>query len=62
MGTVVNLRTIRRRKARQQNEQRAAESRLLHGRSKADRRLDAARADKTAKDLDEHRIDTGDDR
>lgn len=62
MGTVVNLRTIRKRKARRQGEKRAAENRLLHGRSKAERRLDAAREEKAAKGLDQHRIDTGDDR
>jgi hypothetical protein len=62
MGELVNLRTERKRAARRQKEARAAENRLIHGRSKTDRQLDAARNEKAATDFGQHRIDTGDDR
>jgi hypothetical protein len=42
------------------DEKNAAASRLLHGRSKAERNLDAARDTKARQDLDKHRVDTGD--
>jgi hypothetical protein len=33
---------------------------LLHGRSKAERHLDVARDTKARRDLDRHRVETGD--
>jgi hypothetical protein len=47
---------------RQRAERKAAANRLVHGRSKADRLLDAERNAKSHRDLDRHLIETGDDR
>ncbi|HET7850189.1 MAG TPA: DUF4169 family protein [Pseudolabrys sp.] len=62
MGQIVNLRTARKRALRQKEERRAAANRLAHGRSNTERKLDAARVQKTRHDLDAHRIDPGDER
>jgi hypothetical protein len=61
MTEVVNLRTARKRAKRQADERRSAKSRLAHGRSKAERTLAAARNEKSNRDLELHRIATGDD-
>ena len=50
MGDIVNLRRARKRAERQLAEQKASANRLLHGRSKVER------------ELDRHRIETGDER
>jgi hypothetical protein len=60
MGDLVNLRTARKRAKRRQAEQKAASSRLAHGRSKAERAPVQSRSDKTQRGLDQHRIETGD--
>ena len=60
MGDIVNLRNARKRAARQHAERPASANRLLHGRSKAERELDAKRKVKAHRDLDRHRIETGD--
>lgn len=60
MGDVVNLRTHRKRAARQKAEERAAENRVIHGMSKADRAQIKSEKDKAKRELDLHRIDTGD--
>jgi hypothetical protein len=60
MGQVVNLRTIRKRAVRQQADDRAAENRLKHGQSKTQVMLGAARSAKAGRDLDGHRLDSGD--
>ena len=57
---LVNLRTVRKRAKRRQDEQRADANRLLHGQSKHVRKLDQAQQAKAGRDLDQHRIDTGD--
>jgi len=49
MGDVVNLRTARKRV-----------NRLAHGQPKAERALSEAHSDKARRDLDQHRIETGD--
>jgi hypothetical protein len=56
MSTVVNLRQVRKRKARADREQQAAENRSLHGRSKAEKTRDAS--DKLRADafVDGHRL------
>ena len=46
---------------RQLEERHAAANRLLHSRSKAERTGEAARGSKARRDLDQHRIETGDD-
>jgi hypothetical protein len=62
MGDIVNLRKARKQAERQRNEKHAAANRLLHGRSKAERERDAAQRTKALRDLDRHRIETGDER
>jgi len=60
MAELVNLRTVRKRAKRQQDERHAAANRLIHGQPKHVRSLDQAREAKAARDLEQHRIDTGD--
>ena len=60
MTEVVNLRTARKRAARQKAEARAAENRLAHGISKRERTLAQADRDQVLQRLDHHRIETGD--
>jgi hypothetical protein len=60
MGDVVNLRTHRKRAERKQQADRAAERREQHGASRKDRQLTTARQKKAVRDLDLHRLDTGD--
>jgi Domain of unknown function (DUF4169) len=60
MGDIINLRRARKQAARQAAERRAAANRLLHGRSKAERTLEAARGAKERRNLDRHRVETGD--
>ena len=62
MGVVIKLRTARKQAKRELGQRVAATNRLLHGRSPADRSLDTARATKARRDLDQHRIETGDER
>ena len=60
MGDVIKLRAARKQAKRLSDEKRAAANRLLHGRSKAERDLEAARDTKARRDLDQHRVETGD--
>jgi len=62
MGDVVNFRKARKDAKRQHDGQRAATNRLLHGRSNTERKLDAARDAKARRVLDQHRVETGDER
>jgi len=62
MGDIVNLRRTRKKAEREQAERKASANRLLHGRTKADRELDAKREAKARSDLERHRIETGDER
>ena len=62
MGEVVNLRKARKKFAREAAEQQAAGNRLLHGRSKAERAIEAERRAKSRRELDRHRIEPGEDR
>jgi hypothetical protein len=59
MGDVVNLRTARKRAKRREAEQKAAASRLVHGRTKTDRTATRSRNDKAQRSLDLHRVETG---
>ena len=59
MAEIVNLRTARKRADRRRDEKRAAEARVAHGLSKADRALAKAENAKFRRELDEHRIETG---
>ena len=62
MGDIVKIRKALKRIERQLEEQRAAENRVRYGRGKAERRLESARTTKARRDLELHRIETGDDR
>jgi hypothetical protein len=60
MGDLVNLRAARKRAARARDEEQAAQNRLLYGRTRAERELEAARSEKAAQQLDAHQIEKGD--
>ena len=60
MADVVNLRTLRKRAKRQQDDRLAEANRHAHGRGKSARALEAAQRAKADRDLDQHRIETGD--
>ena len=62
MGDVVNLRKARKQAERKLDQVRAAENRLRHGRTKAERKLTRARDTKVCRDLDQHRVEAGDER
>jgi Domain of unknown function (DUF4169) len=62
MGDLVNLRRARKAAKRREEAVRAAENRLAHGRSKEERALDAARTEKSRRELDAHRLETEDGR
>ena len=55
MTNVVNLRMARKRKARAQKEQAANESRVVHGRSKAEKWRDRTQAKNAAAFVEGHR-------
>jgi hypothetical protein len=60
MGEIVNLRRVRKQVARQRVEALAAENRIVHGRSKAERELAQARAEKNSRTLEAHRLERED--
>ena len=57
MSKPVNLGRYRKEKARAEKKARADENAVRFGRTKAERNLEKARADKAASDLDGHRKD-----
>jgi hypothetical protein len=59
MNEVINLRTARKRADRRKAETQAAENRYVHGASKTERSLTEARQDKSLRDHEQHRIETG---
>jgi Domain of unknown function (DUF4169) len=62
MGDIINLRRARKKAERQAAERNAASNRLLHGRSKAERKLETLRGAEARRELDGHRIVTEDER
>ena len=54
MAEIVNLRTARKAKARDDARAKADENAAKFGRSKAEKDLQAARAEKAARDFDGH--------
>ena len=60
MGDVINLRKARKRAERQQRAKAAAENRILHGRSKAERQLKEAQREQGARKLEAHRLNDED--
>jgi hypothetical protein len=57
MGDVINLRQARKARDRRLAEQAAAEARARHGRSKGERALEQAEADRLARTVDHSRRD-----
>ena len=55
MGEIVNLRQVRKQKARADKERQAGENRALHGRSKAEKSRDQLIADKAETFVAGHR-------
>ncbi|HEY5215891.1 MAG TPA: DUF4169 family protein [Pseudolabrys sp.] len=62
MAELVNLRAARKRAQRLQDDQRASVNRLAHGQPTRLRELEDAQQVKAGRDLDQHRIEPGDDR
>ncbi len=62
MADIVNLRTVRKRASRDHAAAKAAENRVTYGRSKAQRALDHAKADKIERTFEAHKITTEDSR
>jgi uncharacterized protein DUF4169 len=60
MGEIVNLRKFRKQLKKREDAERAAANRIVHGRSKGERDLQARNSDKQNRHLDEHRIESGD--
>ncbi len=54
MSNVINLNQVRKTKARAEKRAQADENAVRHGRSKADKALDTARADQDRSRLDAH--------
>lgn len=57
MGKPVNLNQFRKQKERAEKKARAEENAVKFGRSKVDKQLDRARADKARRDHDSHEIE-----
>ncbi|HLN11059.1 MAG TPA: DUF4169 family protein [Xanthobacteraceae bacterium] len=57
MGELVNINKVRKQVATRRAAARAAENRLIHGRSKAEKAREEARASEVRRDLDGHRIE-----
>ena len=62
MGDVINFRKAHKTAERSLQQKQAASNRLKHGLSKAERNLAVARKAKARHHLDQHRVDTGDER
>lgn len=60
MGDVINLRQARKARDRRVAEQAAAEARALHGRTKAQRKLEKAEAAKLARAVDQSKLERPD--
>lgn len=57
MAEIVNLRQARKSKDRNRKQQEAAENRIKHGRTKADRRKDQSEADRRHRTMDGKQLD-----
>jgi hypothetical protein len=60
MGDIVNLRKARKVAKRKEEDARAQQNRLVHGRAKSARMLQGAMAAKARRDLEAHRLEPGD--
>ncbi len=61
MAEIINLRRVRKQRARQEAEQQAQQNRIAFGRTKAERSLTEAERDKAARTLDGHHLARPDD-
>ncbi len=59
VADIVNLRQVRKQRARDEKAATAEQNRALHGRSKAERRQADDERDRAARTLDGHRRDDG---
>jgi hypothetical protein len=57
MADVINLNQKRKAKARTDKEQRAAENRIKFGRTKEEKKLEAAKAEKQQRHIDGHKLE-----
>jgi hypothetical protein len=57
MGEVINLRQARKARDRKAAEQAAAEARALHGRTKAQRKLEKGEAEKLTRTVDQAKLE-----
>jgi predicted nucleic acid-binding protein len=62
MAEIVNLRRARKQRARSEAEAQAEQNRLIHGRSKSEKRATEAERLKAAQQLDGHRLPDDDGR
>ena len=60
MGEIVNLRDVRKAKARIEKERTAEQNRAKFGRTKAEKARDETGADRAARTLDQAKIETDD--
>jgi Domain of unknown function (DUF4169) len=60
MGEIVNLRKVRKDLRKREKDERAAASRIAHGRPKAERILETKRTSMLNRHLDRHKIESGD--
>ena len=58
MSDIVNLHKVRKQATREKQAAKAAENRVTHGRSKAERDIAETREAKSHRDLDQHRMQT----
>ena len=57
MAEIINLRNVRKQKARAERETQASQNRVLFGRTKAEKLKDAAEKAKAEKHIDGHKRD-----
>lgn len=55
MGEIINLRKARKQRERAAKDEEAAQNRVTHGRTKAEKKLTGAKAEKAAGDLEAHK-------
>ena len=60
MGEIVNLRKVRKQAKKREDAERAVANRIVHGRSKAERNMQAGNLDRQNRHLDRHKMDSGD--
>jgi hypothetical protein len=58
MSDIVNLHRVRKQATRTKQAAKAAENRVVHGRSKAERVVAETREAKSHRELDQHRMQT----